>query len=88
MDQFKTLYYDYCKTYYVEPNETILEEIEKILNADNQTKTFNLFSLNIPEAQYTLLGKHFSHDFLYTSIDLNDCNLSNKGRKFLERFVS
>jgi len=29
MDQFKTLYYDYCKTYYVEPNEIILGEIEK-----------------------------------------------------------
>jgi hypothetical protein len=31
MDQFKTLYYDYCKTYSVEPNETILGEIEKYL---------------------------------------------------------
>jgi hypothetical protein len=29
MDQFKGLYYEYCKSYYIEPNETILGEIEK-----------------------------------------------------------
>lgn len=29
MDQFKTLYFDYCQTYSVQPNETILGEIEK-----------------------------------------------------------
>ncbi|CAF3525778.1 unnamed protein product [Rotaria sp. Silwood1] len=89
MDQFKTLYYDYCKTYYVEPNETILGEIEKISHADNQTKTFNLSSLNIPEAQYTVLGKLFSHDFLYTSIHLNDCNLSSEAlQAFLHGLVT
>ncbi|CAF4185054.1 unnamed protein product [Rotaria sordida] len=78
MDQFKTLYYDYCKTYNVEPNEIILGEIQKISNEDNQTKIFNLSSLNIPEEQYTVLGKLFSHDSLYTSIHLNDCNLSSQ----------
>jgi hypothetical protein len=29
MDQIKILYYDYCKTYHIEPNETILGEIQK-----------------------------------------------------------
>ena len=29
MDQFKGLYYEYCQTYYIEPNETILGEITK-----------------------------------------------------------
>jgi len=29
MDQFRTLYLDYCKTYQIEPNEIILGEIQK-----------------------------------------------------------
>ena len=29
MDQLKTLYLDYCKTYDVEPNDTILGEIHR-----------------------------------------------------------
>ncbi|CAF0779678.1 unnamed protein product [Rotaria sordida] len=89
MDQFKTLYYDYCKTYNVEPNEIILGEIQKISNEDNQTKIFNLSSLNIPEEQYTVLGKLFSHDSLYTSIHLNDCNLSSQAlQAFLHGLVT
>ncbi|CAF0808025.1 unnamed protein product [Rotaria sordida] len=89
MDQFKTLYYDYCKTYNVEPNEIILGEIQKISNEDNQTKIFNLSSLNIPEEQYTVLGKLFSHDSLYTSIHLNDCNLSSEAlQAFLHGLVT
>ena len=43
-------------------------------------KSFNLSSLNIPEAQYLVLGKLFSHDFIFTSILLNDCNLSSEGK--------
>ena len=29
MDRFKELYYECCKSYYVEPNDVILGEIEK-----------------------------------------------------------
>jgi hypothetical protein len=29
MDQFQTFYYDYCKSYEIEPNEIILGEIQK-----------------------------------------------------------
>lgn len=54
-------------------------------NGNNQIKTFNLSSLNIPEAQYTVLGKLFARDFLFTSIQLNDCNLTNEGKEFLEK---
>ena len=56
----------------------------RISNENNQTRSFNLSSLNIPEAQYTVLGKLFAHDFLCTNIYLNDCNLSNQGRRFIE----
>ncbi|CAF3646908.1 unnamed protein product [Adineta steineri] len=89
MDQCKTLYYDYCKTYDVEPNETILGEIQKVSNGDNNpTKSFNLSSLSIPEAQYVVLGKLFTHDCLFTSIHLNDCNLTSEAlQAFLHGLV-
>ena len=29
MDQFKKLYHEYCKSYYVEPNDLLLGEIYK-----------------------------------------------------------
>ncbi|CAF1509121.1 unnamed protein product [Adineta steineri] len=89
MDQCKTLYYDYCKTYDVEPNETILGEIQKVSNGDNNpTKSFNLSSLSIPEAQFVVLGKLFTHDCLFTSIHLNDCNLTSEAlQAFLHGLV-
>ncbi|CAF0860113.1 unnamed protein product [Adineta ricciae] len=88
MDQLKALYNDYCKSYFVEPNEAILGEIEKVCNGNSTTKTFNLSSLSIPEAQFTVLGKFFSQDYLCTSIHLNDCNLSSEAlRAFLHGLV-
>ncbi|CAF3143188.1 unnamed protein product [Rotaria socialis] len=89
MDQLITLYHECCATYHVEPNETVVGEIEKASHGDHQTKTFNLSSLSIPEAQYTVLGKIFSRDFLFTSIHLNDCNLSNEAlQAFLHGLVT
>ncbi|UJR31284.1 hypothetical protein I4U23_018784 [Adineta vaga] len=88
MDQLKILYNDFCKSYFVEPNETILGEIEKVSNGNHSTKTFNLSSLNIPETQFTVLGKLFTQDYLCTSIHLNDCNLSSEAlRAFLHGLV-
>ncbi|CAF1332763.1 unnamed protein product [Adineta ricciae] len=76
MDQFKKLYHEYCKTYHVEPNELLLGEIQKVSGEDNKTKGLNLSSFNIPEGQCSILGKILTHDFIFTSIHLNDCNLS------------
>jgi hypothetical protein len=61
----------------------------RISNGNNKTKSFNLSALNIPEEQYTILGKLFTQDFLCTSIHLNDCNLSSEGTEkiFREKFV-
>ncbi|CAF1988953.1 unnamed protein product [Rotaria magnacalcarata] len=77
MDQFKKLYHEYCKTYHVEPNDLLLGEIQKVSGEDNKTKSLNLSSFNIPEAQCSILGKILTHDFIFTSIQLNDCNLSS-----------
>ncbi|UJR15397.1 hypothetical protein I4U23_002345 [Adineta vaga] len=77
MDQFKKLYHEYCKTYHVEPNELLLGEIQKVSGEDNKTKSLNLSSFNIPEGQCSILGKILTHDFIFTSIHLNDCNLSS-----------
>ncbi|CAF3514740.1 unnamed protein product [Adineta steineri] len=77
MDQFKKLYQEYCKTYHVEPNELLLGEIQKVSGEDNKTKSLNLSSFNIPESQCSVLGKILTHDFIFTSIHLNDCNLSS-----------
>jgi len=56
--------------------------LSRISDGNNKTKSFNLSALNIPEEQYTILGKLFTKDFLCTSIHLNDCNLSSEGRTF------
>ena len=82
MDQFKKLYHEYCKTYHIEPNELLLGEIQKVSGEDNKTKGLNLSSFNIPEAQCSILGKILTHDFIFTSIHFNDCNLSTDGREF------
>ncbi|CAF1110582.1 unnamed protein product [Rotaria sordida] len=80
MDHFKKLYHEYCKTYHIEPNELLLGEIQKVSGEDNKTKSLNLSSFNIPEAQCSILGKILTHDFIFTSIHLNDCNLSTDGK--------
>ena len=87
MDQFKKLYHEYCKTYHIEPNELLLGEIQKVSGEDNKTKALNLSSFNIPEAQCSILGKILTHDFIFTSIHFNDCNLSTDGREFSLTFI-
>lgn len=54
--------------------------IFRVSGEDNKTKSLDLSSFNLPEAQCTVLGKILTHDFIFTSIHLNDCNLSTEGK--------
>ena len=51
----------------------------RVSGEDNKTKGLNLSSFNIPEGQCSILGKILTHDSIFTSIHLNDCNLSTDG---------
>ena len=56
-----------------------ISSLRRVSGEENKTKSLNLSSFNIPEAQCSILGKILTHDFIFTSIHLNDCNLSTEG---------
>lgn len=83
MEKLKNSYLETCRSFYVEPNDVILGEIQNVIDGKSEQKSLNFSSFQIPEAQCNILGKILSHDFLIDSIYLNDCNLSSEALQAL-----
>jgi Ran GTPase-activating protein (RanGAP) involved in mRNA processing and transport len=81
MENFKELYLEYCKTYNVEPQECVKSELKRLsIISDESAYVFNLSSHHLTDKTCMILSKIFAHDQRFTSLQLNDCSLSNDGK--------
>ncbi len=81
MDSFKALYFEYCKTYNVEPQEVLKSELKRLsLVNDETSKTLNLSSHHLSEKTCMILSKLLAHDQQFNCLLLNDCSLSVDGK--------
>lgn len=81
MESFKSLYLEYCKTYNAEPQEAVKSELKRLaLVTDETSYTFNLSSHHLTDKTCMILSKLLSRDQKFTTLQLNDCSLSNDGK--------
>ncbi len=80
MENFRTLYAEYCKTYNCEQQEVVKSELKRLsLVTDASSRTFNLSSHHLADKTCMILGKLLAHDQNFNCLMLNDCSLSNDG---------
>ena len=80
MENFKSLYLEYCKTYNVEPQEFVKEELKRLaLSRDETSRTLNLSSHHLTNKTCMILTKLLAHDQNITTLMLNDCTLTSDG---------
>ena len=82
MENFRSLYTEYCKTYNAEQQEVVKSELKRLSLAsptDETSRTFNLSSHHLSDKTCMILSKLLAHDQKFNCLMLNDCSLSNDG---------
>ncbi|MCI4384022.1 hypothetical protein PGIGA_G00033440 [Pangasianodon gigas] len=82
MEDFRRTYQRLCKEAGVEPQESVLAQLQEVRAAAGGTK-LDLSGQSLTVESCSMLGKTLQKDTLFTELILSDCMLSEEGTKLL-----
>ncbi|XP_027019067.2 leucine-rich repeat-containing protein 45 isoform X2 [Tachysurus fulvidraco] len=84
MEDFRRTYQRLCKEADVEPQESVLAQLQEVRAAASSRK-LDLSGQSLTVESCSMLGKTLQNDTLFTQLILSDCMLSEEGTKLLLR---